>query len=571
VSTAERNHAAALALVTTAINGGIQHAVLSPGSRNTPLIVALHSLHAAGWPVQLHSVIDERAAAFFALGIARRTDRPVLLCCTSGSALTHYFPAITEAAESGVPLLVLGADRPAELQGCGAPQTMPQDGLFGDHVRFSTTIEAPAEGEDDGQIIEAMQTALTAAMGDASGPVHLNVRFRKPLWAPGDAERPLHHPAPIIRTERAPQDADITRLINAAQGQRGVILLGPDPSARHAPDTVRRLAEVLGWPVLADPITRARFGQHGPFIRHQDVLFRSAHFRAQAQPSLVIAVGGTPSSAPIQKLLANTSTIAIHAHRRHWDPFKMVSWTLDADLAPTVTALEAASLTPMPAAWTELWLRADALAASAITAFCAEGLWEGSIAHHLVASLPAGALLRVASSTPIRDVDSFAVDGGHPLTVSSNRGVNGIDGTIATTLGEAWVHAGPVALLSGDLSFLHDLGALSNVPRPTQAVVITVVDNGGGGIFGFLPIKDHPTAFEPWFVTPHSQDISSIVRGFGIQCDTPTSLSEYRDALRSALDRSGLSVIHVRIDRDDSRQQHQAANSSITAQIKARL
>jgi 2-succinyl-5-enolpyruvyl-6-hydroxy-3-cyclohexene-1-carboxylate synthase len=571
VSTAERNHAAALALVTAAINGGIQHAVLSPGSRNTPLIVALHSLHTAGWPVQLHSVIDERAAAFFALGIARRTDRPVLLCCTSGSALANYFPAITEAAESGVPLLILGADRPADLQGCGAPQTMSQDGLFGDHVRFSTTIEAPVEGQDDLHLVETMRAALTAAMSDASGPVHLNVRFRKPLWAPEDARLPLHHPAPITRSQRAPQEADIARLINATQGQRGVILLGPDPAARHAPDTVRQLAAALGWPVLTDPITLARFGQHGPFIRHQDVLLRSAHFRAQAQPSLVIAVGGTPSSAPLQKLLANTSTIAIHARRRHWDPFQKVSWTLDADLAPTVTALEAASLTPTPPDWTELWLRADALAAAAITAFCADGLWEGSIAHHLVSSLPAGALLRVASSTPIRDVDSFAVDGGQPLTVSSNRGVNGIDGTIATTLGEAWVHAGPVALLSGDLSFLHDLGALSNVPRPAQAVVITVVDNGGGGIFGFLPIKNHPTAFEPWFVTPHRHDITSIVRGFGVRCDTPTSLSEYRDALRSALDRSGLSVIHVRIDRDESRLQHTAANSAITAHIRATL
>ena len=198
-----------------------------------------------------------------------------------------------------------------------------------------------------------------------------------------------------------------------------------------------------------------------------------------------------------------------------------------------------------------------------------EGLWEGSIAHHLVASLPTNTLLRIASSMPIRDVDSFAVDDGKCLTVSSNRGVNGIDGTIATTFGEATVHQGPVATLMGDLSFIHDASALLTTPHPTQPTVITVVNNGGGGIFGFLPMRKHSTGFEPWYVTPHKHDIRAICEAAQVAVYEPNNLADYMESISSALQTNGVTVVHVKIDRKASTDKHFQAWSDVCSAVEA--
>jgi 2-succinyl-5-enolpyruvyl-6-hydroxy-3-cyclohexene-1-carboxylate synthase len=236
-----------------------------------------------------------------------------------------------------------------------------------------------------------------------------------------------------------------------------------------------------------------------------------------------------------------------------------------------VEQLKPAHHTPSPKEWSQSWIHADQCAEQAIQQVCSTTIWEGSVAHTLVNTLPSNTLLRLASSTPIRDVDSFSINGGHALSVSSNRGVNGIDGLLATSLGEAVVHDGPVAVLSGDLSFLHDVGAMANVPRPQQPVVITVVDNGGGGIFGFLPMSEHPTGFEPWFVTPHNQNLSQICAGFGVDAIQINSLDEYAMALKVRLQQNGLHVIHIPIDRATSTQQHFDAFAQMVRTIESTL
>jgi 2-succinyl-5-enolpyruvyl-6-hydroxy-3-cyclohexene-1-carboxylate synthase len=575
VSTENDNQATATALITTAINAGAHHAVLSPGARNTPLVLALHRCQQAGWPITLHSVIDERAAGFFALGLARRTGEPTLLCCTSGSALTHYFPAITEASQGEVPLVVLSADRPEELQNCGAPQTISQGGIFGVHSRFSSTLEAPNCPPILGPLHALMRGAIEAATGaghhGTPGPAHLNIRFRKPLWSTETCALESPTPTPIFRERSTPKPEDITRLLKAALDTCGVIVVGPDPASTLKPGVVQQLADGLGWPVLTDPITTMRFGKPGPFVHHHDALLRSTRFRSATPIQMVIALGGTPSSAPLQKLIAQTPTIALHQSSHNKDPFQSVCWTFHADPALAVKAISAADHEKTHPHWLAHWMQADALAKAAIIGRCGSGLWEGSVAHQLVAGLPKDCLLRVASSMPIRDLDSFAVSGAHPVTVSSNRGVNGIDGLLATTLGEAAAHDGPVALLSGDLSFLHDVGALATVPRPAQSVVVTILDNGGGGIFGRLPIKNHETAFEPWFLCSHGHDIANIIRGFGLDCHCPSDLDAYRLALSQGFGQPGLSFILVRIDRPWADQQRTLAHAAITAQIEAKL
>jgi 2-succinyl-5-enolpyruvyl-6-hydroxy-3-cyclohexene-1-carboxylate synthase len=558
-------------IAETAIALGMEHAVLSPGARNTPLVLALHDMQEAGWPIQLHSIIDERAAGFFALGIARRTDKPVLLTCTSGSAGTHYFPAVVEASEGQVPLLIVTADRPEDLQDRGAPQTIPQANIFGPHVRFFAQLNCPQADDPPDHTADIVSNAMHATLGPAPGPVHINAAFRKPLWSAGDAPQSPPHITPLSRTPVKAVQADIDHLLNEVNGKSGLIVVGPDPSGRLSRQVVEALSGLLGWPILADPVTRLRYGGGASVIHHYDVLLRSKQAYEALKPDVVITLGGTSSSKSLSQMLTQTPCIHISGSGRLQDPWQSVRWTLPADVQSVVEQLKQTPPTPSPGEWVHRWTHADGCAQQAIQRACSTTIWEGSIAHILVKSLPKNTLLRLASSTPIRDVDSFSIDAGEPLTVSSNRGVNGIDGLIASSLGEAASHDGPVAVLAGDLSFLHDVGALANVPRPHQAVVITVVDNGGGGIFGFLPMAQHPTGFEKWFVTPHNQDISRICSGFGIAAKQVNTLDEYADTLHQSLQQPGLHVIHIPIDRIKSTQQHFEAFDQITHAIESML
>ena len=551
-NTALLNRLQAVQIADAAVAHGLQDAVLSPGARNTPLIMALHDIAAAGWPVRLHSVIDERAAAFFALGIARRTGRPVMLSCTSGSAGAHYLPAVVEASEGQVPLIIVTADRPEELQDCGAPQTMPQRDLFGGHTRFSAHLGTPSDDQDPNLVFRTVQEAMAAALGQAPGPVHINAMFRKPLWAPG---LPLPQPTKLLDISppiREPSPADIRTLIQRVEGVRGVIVVGPDPSERLGTDGLIRLAQCLGWPILADPVTTVRNHPGGPIIRHHDALLRGEAFKAQHPCAVVISLGGTPSSHPLAELIKRTPTIRIDGSGRRWDPWQSVEWTLAADLLPTVSALEASYGAPHSADWLNAWLAADRVASDAIGNLSDTEMWEGPICRDLMAALPQDALLRLASSMPIRDVDSFGTCAPQPISVSSNRGVNGIDGLIATSLGEAQTRKGPVAIYGGDLSILHDIGSLSTTPRPSQPVVLTVVDNRGGGIFSYLPMAAHDTAFEPWFITPHKTDIAAVAAAHGLPCWSPKTMAELRQAWSEAFETPGLSLVYIAVDRERS-------------------
>ena len=556
MNNADLNRQQAVQLVETLIRLGLRHAVISPGARNTPLMLALHDASLEGHPISLHSVIDERAAGFYALGIARQTDQPVLLSCTSGSAAANYFPAIVEASEGMVPLFVATADRPLELQDCGAPQAMNQVGLFGAHVRADLNVEAPEPEDNPEHFVHALRRLWTAATGIAPGPVQVNIRFRKPLWR---ADSPDVETPPVSPTEPPTSlatEADVKRLVRDTRGHRGVVVVGPDPGARHDPEDMRALSDWLGWPILADPVSQLRYGTDIPAVHHHDALLRVQAFRDAHPYTMAVCLGGTSSSRPLEELLRRTPSIAINPSGRHWNPWGSVTWTVNASLSSLVARLAEHPPLDTDPGWKPSWLKSDRRAREVLSAFCSDGLWEGSIAHHLVNALPAGTLFRIASSMPIRDVDSFSVDSGRTLRVSSNRGVNGIDGTIATTLGAAAVHPGPISLLTGDLSTLHDIGALLTAPRPARPVLITVVDNGGGGIFGFLPMRDHPTAFKPWYVTPHSHDIAAVGRAMSVQTFSPTSLAECHEAWLVGLETPGVTLVHIRVDRQQSTDRH---------------
>jgi 2-succinyl-5-enolpyruvyl-6-hydroxy-3-cyclohexene-1-carboxylate synthase len=570
--TARLNRDQAILIAQTAIEHGVSHAVLSPGARNTPLVLALHDMKANGWPIELHSVIDERAAGFFALGLARITDSPVLLSCTSGSAGANYSPAVVEASESAVPLIVVTADRPEELQDCGAPQTMNQRDLFGAHVRKALHLGTPADETPAGTTHSLIAQAITAATGPHPGPVHINAMFRKPLWAPGGTTPPPSACVPTQSPTIHEPNADRAEpVLDRIIGQRGVIIAGPDSSARIDASGIADLAKRLGWPVLADPVSTVRNADNECVIRHYDALLRSEPYRIAAAPTIAIAFGGTPSSRPLQQLIERTPIVRLDPTNDRWDPWQSVVLHCGCTPSDLAAQLNQANHTPTGPGWLGAWQRANTAAETAIASLESETLWEGPIAVALMADLPEGALLRLASSMPIRDADSFGTKASPSLRVTSNRGVNGIDGLLATTLGEATAHSGPTAVLAGDLSFLHDSGSLSTVPRPHHPVVVIVLDNGGGGIFSYLPMTAHPTGFEPWFTTPHNSDIGAIAEGHGVPVHRPSSLADLRKSWRASLQHQGLSVVHVRIDRDGSFEAHQEAWAAIVSAVEATL
>ena len=556
---AVRNRDHAAALVGTLVNCGVRHAVISPGSRNTPIVLALDQLARAGAPITLHSVLDERSAAFLALGIARASSTPVVLNCTSGSAGSHYLPALIEAFHAHVPLIALTADRPPELQSRGAPQTIDQQALFGVHVYEAHSL-SPPDGDLD-TVRATAEQAVRAAIG--SGPVHINAQYRKPLWhrdVPGITD--LSHQPKERNSPQPANAAELTALVARIEAaDNGAFVWGPDPDPSIDPSGVLELAAHLQWPVLSDPTAPPRFRtpQSGLVISTHDALLRATDLAAD----LVIQLGGTPSSNALRAWVGTTpDVIAIDSHGVWRDPEHSLKTLIHAD--PQQVARDARAALPQrtDATWLTTWRAQDTAASQVLRRACADGWWSGAIVQTTLSNLPQGSLLNVASSMPIRDVDSFGRPQPHWLQVVSSRGVNGIDGTIATSLGlaRAW-SSGPVVAMMGDLAFLHDHASLLLASAP---MVLMVIDNGGGGIFEHLPIAEHAEAFTPWFLTAQQANIPAICAAHGIQCTQPESTAALADALQDALQTPKVCVIHLQIDRAEDLQRHRDAWQAAT-------
>ncbi len=561
-----RNHRQALTLIAALVDAGVRHAVVSPGSRNTPIVLALHSLAAADHPITLHSVLDERSAAFFALGLARITGAPTLLSCTSGSAGAHYLPALIEAGQSHVPLIAITADRPPELHERGAPQTITQVGMYGPHVRWSFDLATPSALAGVQWLRGIAARAIDKATGICPGPVHLNAPFRKPLWlADTPAEIPsTSHPHRVVRGPATLHEADIVALSTRLAGaERGCILWGPDANRTILPAAVESLAVHLGWPILTDPVTPLRWTRDSgaTVITTHDAFLRDSETANQLRADLVLRMGGTPSSRSLSQWLGSaTEVISLDATGQWRDPEHAVCTVIAAD--PTWVCQAMVSTQPAPrrqGQWLQTWTAHEDHAADALAATCENGWWAGAIIRALLDQLPPEALLHVGSSMPIRDLDAFG-RGDRSIRVTSNRGANGIDGTIATTLGQAtaWSN-GPVIGLMGDLTFLHDQGSLMLARGRTQTTVLVVLDNAGGGIFDHLPIAQHPDAYEGWFRTPQQADIPALCAAAGIPCAPAADLERLTAGLSEALQRPGVSVIHASFDSKTDQEHHQAA------------
>lgn len=537
-------------LVETLTRSGLSHAVISPGSRSTPLAFALVR-HAA---VECLPVLDERSAAFFALGLARRTRRPVLLLCTSGSAGANYFPAIIEAHESRVPLLVITADRPPELRECASGQTIDQQKYFGGHVDWYHELAVPEPRLDLLRYLrQTARQAWRRAM--AGGPVHLNQPFRDPLPPVEDASgQPLREglDEAFFAWPDEPEQVGTLQLRQRATTTRGLIVAGPaqpaDPAtyAAHVLDLSRR----LGWPVLADVLSPVRHyaAAASVVVSAYDAILRHATVARDLVPRTVLCLESWPTSKVLRGWLEQSqaeivlvSTVigsrdALHGRTR--------------EICAPVTALTADERTPADRAYLDAWQRAETSVRSVLDAELAGetlGRFEGKAAWLLARHLPPGTTLCVASSMPVRDVEYLWPANDRGVRLAFSRGANGIDGTLSTALGMA--HGGaPTVLLTGDLALLHDTNGLLSAARLNGSLTIVLINNRGGGIFEHLPVAQFDPPFEEFFATPQSVDFGTLAAAYGVAHEEVSDWGRFA-ALVSTLPSRGVRLLEVPTDR----------------------
>ncbi|MFL6268873.1 MAG: 2-succinyl-5-enolpyruvyl-6-hydroxy-3-cyclohexene-1-carboxylic-acid synthase [Actinomycetes bacterium] len=587
----------ALTLVDELARAGVTDACLAPGSRSAPLALAL-----AEHPgIAVHVHLDERSAAFFALGAAKRSGRPVVVLCTSGTAAANFHPAVLEADHARTALLVLTADRPPELRGTGANQATDQLKLYGPAVRWFCEVGVPSDDPAAGRYWRSLASrAWAEATGPPAGPVHLNLAFTDPLVpldptlpAAGDWARPAGDPIPgrDLRLPGEPAEGrpggapwtaapsgvraaapeDVAALAEAVRASpRGLLVAGW--GADLDPAAVDAFVAASGWPVLADPLSGARRGPAA--ISTYDGLLRAPRFAAGRRPDLVVRVGGAPTSKALTAWLDPSVRQALVDPAAGWlDPGRSASLRLTADpsvlLAATAALLEARGPGPAPGPWLQEWLEAERLAREAIDGLLEEWTepFEGRVARDMVAWMPDGGTLVVGSSMPVRDVDAFARprDG---LRLVANRGLSGIDGFVATALGVAAAGDEPVAALCGDLTLLHDASSLLGAAGRPRGAVLAVCDNDGGGIFSFLPQARLPAElFEPLFGTPHGLDLAALATAARVPWRVVEKAADLVPALDAALAGGGTQLVLVRGDRAANLARHRALTEAVTAAV----
>ena len=533
---------------------GVTDAVVSPGSRSTPLALALADSAA----VRVHVVHDERSGAFTALGLGVATRRPALLLCTSGTAAANFHPAVVEAHQAAVPMVVVTADRPPELQGVGAPQTIDQRHLFGSAVRWYCE-PGPAAADGAPWWRDLARDSLRRSLGTTPGPVHLNLAFREPLVGTAGALPPPgadRAGATVVGASGAAWglvDEELGQTLAAVSNRRGLIVAGARTAVTAADaDAVLALADTLGWPVLADAPSGCR-RTHPRVVTTADVLLRHDGFAAAHRPEFVLRLGALHSSRVLGEWLARSGAVQVGIDRHGLvpDPDHVLSWSRPADPAEVCRQLAGARTEPAPAEWTRAWADAEATARRTLDEALGAGgvATEPTTALDALAAVPADGVLVVSSSMPVRDLEWFA-PARDDVRVVANRGANGIDGVTSTAVGVALTWT-PTVLLTGDVAFLHDTNALIGLRRRGVPLVVVVVDNDGGGIFSFLPQADalEPERFEQLFGTPHGIDVAAVAEAHGVAAERVTSRAGLRAAINGAFTRGGVRVVAVTSDR----------------------
>jgi len=552
-------------LLATLRDAGVRDLWVSPGSRSTPFTWA--ALRTEG--LILRSVIDERSAAFLALGHARITGRPCALLCTSGSAAANYFPAVVEASLAHLPLVLLTADRPLDVQHSAAAQTIDQTKLYGEHVRafFDLGLPEAAPSALLG-LRRLVAQAVATARGPLPGPVHLNLRARKPLepaLAVSEAERALSQTVSQLLARPIARHAPIAGLANEAvlatartvrEAASGCIVVGPLPAySKNLAEPIGELSRLTGFPIFAEASSQLRFAlaDHPNAFPLYDWLLSAPELAATLRPELVLCVGHTPTSSAFERWAAAAERRVVLAEHGYPDAIGSAELVASGELDQALSSLLAQLRSSPPttrSALTESLREAHERCTALVTAAASEPRTEAEAVKRAIAALPDGATLVLGNSLPIRDVDAY-VTRAAALRVISQRGANGIDGLISGAIGSAVASGAPSLLLIGDVSLFHDLGALASSRLVKTPLVIAVIDNAGGRIFDQLPVQKlysaDARAAELW-LTPPTGQLSHAATLFGLDYFAPTTGPEIQAVIAAQLGNPGVSLVHLQVE-----------------------
>lgn len=581
------------------VAGGVTEAVVCPGSRSTPLALALRS-HPG---LRIRVMLDERSAAFFALGLGKATRRPAVVLTTSGTAAANLLPAVVEASLGRVPLLVVTADRPPELRDRGAAQAIDQVRLFGGHAKWFAELPL-LDGHDVTRrhVRGVAARAVATALAGPAGPVHLDAPFREPLVPSGELG-PLadQENSAVVAGRRALDPGEIERLARRLAGaERGLIVAGPQDD-RALPTALARLAAALGWPIIADPLSLVRCGPHdrSRVVARADFLLRPGPWREAHLPDLVLRFGAMATSKPLLSLLEQRrpDLVVVDGDGGWREPAVLPVTMVHADATWTAHALADALAAPGgPASraardgrWLGEWLAAERAADAALqdwlAAVTAAGeTFEGAPFSRLGELLPDGAILWASSSMPVRDMDAWLPTCPRAIRPLANRGANGIDGVVSSAMGAA-ASGAQVVLVIGDLALLHDLAGLLAARLHGLSATIVAVHNDGGGIFSFLPQASAdapgvglPEHYEELFGTPHGIDLGPLVTALGAEhrvvgaTGLAAALAETTAAQRRAPGSAGGAAARVRVlEIRTERARNVALHGEAAAAVRAAL
>jgi 2-succinyl-5-enolpyruvyl-6-hydroxy-3-cyclohexene-1-carboxylate synthase len=552
-------------LVDEWLQCGVRHAVVSPGSRSTPIALEIANRQ----EIEMHIFHDERSAAFAALGIAKASGIPAILVCSSGTAAVEFHPAVVEAHHSEVPILICTADRPAELQGVGAPQTIDQQNLYGVSVRKFVNAEVADESESH-TWRKIARDLFATSLGKVRGPVHLNLRFREPLMGVATSLPPRHERSALIADKvDLPSARSLRKLKKALNFKNGVIIAGPE---NYQIESIFRLAQTLSWPVLADPRSGARVPSKF-VVAAADSILRDEDFAKKLQPQVVLRFGTLPASKVVNSWLASSGAkqIVITTTPTLADPDQLcalhIVGEIDELCAELVSDRTNGQNNRGDFSWLDLWDTAESSAQKSINAALADepGLSEPGVARALYGLLPEASNLVVSSSMPIRDVEWFAAP-RTGLRVHANRGANGIDGVVSTAVGIALATRQPTTLLIGDIALLHDVNGLIGLVSRETDLRIVVIDNNGGGIFSFLPQAQNleSTKFEKIFGTPHGVNLKMVAQAHQIDTHEVANMSDFAEVLSQR----GPWLARVVTDRQENVKVHERINQMVASNLR---
>ena len=552
-------------LVDEWLHCGVRHAVVSPGSRSTPIALEIANRR----EIEMHIFHDERSAAFTALGIAKASGVPAILVCSSGTAAVEFHPAVVEAHHSETPILICTADRPAELQGVGAPQTIDQQNLYGVAIRKFVNAEV-ADDSESHTWRHIARDLFATSLGDVQGPVHLNLRFREPLMGFATNLPPRSASDAVITKKVAlPSSRSLRKLNKALESEKGLIIAGPE---NYRVESILRLAENLGWPIIADP----RSGTRVPnklVVAGADAILRDEDFSKRLRPDVVLRFGTLPASKVVNSWLSGSGAnqVVITTTPSLTDPDRQCSLHIVSDIdelcAGLVSVHSKEFVRKRSLSWLDKWVAAEDSAQKAINAALADepGLTEPGVARAIYALVPEASQLVVSSSMPIRDVEWFGAP-RNGLRVHANRGANGIDGVVSTAVGVALATRQPTTLLIGDIALLHDVNGLINLASRKIDLRIVVIDNNGGGIFSFLPQAQalDEAKFEKIFGTPHDANIKMLAQAHQINTHELTNISD----LAEVLSQRGPWLARIVTDRQENVKVHERINQMVASNLR---